>query len=175
MLGLHGGVVVSTVASQREQREFACSPGVLYGWVLSGFSGFLPLAKNMHVRWTDINDVKQDKQGKTRHTNPKTKSYILNRIIKSSGKNKGLAHLKEHTDDISECLELLLYDVWVMGSRCVWSEVIRSGVSGIVVLRRHPSIRHLLTATKVICSFASTFISAIHLFIFIYSLVVFHF
>ena len=52
--GLHGGVVVSTIASQREGSrfnlhlgpfcvEFACSV-----WVLSGY--FLPLSKSMHVR-----------------------------------------------------------------------------------------------------------------------------
>ena len=56
--GLHGGVVVSAVASQREGSKFnsqlgpfcvesACSP--VYAWVLSGYSGFLPLSKNMHV------------------------------------------------------------------------------------------------------------------------------
>ena len=55
--------MVSTVASQEEGSrfnsqlgpfcvEFACSPRVCVGslWVLSGFSGFLPLSKNMHVR-----------------------------------------------------------------------------------------------------------------------------
>ena len=52
-------MVVSTVASQRECSrfyphlgpfcvEFACSP--VYAWVLSGYSGFFPLSKNMHVR-----------------------------------------------------------------------------------------------------------------------------
>ena len=58
-LGLHGGPVVSTVASQLEDPrfaswlgrlgsfcvEFACSPCA--AWVLTGYSGFLPQSKNM--------------------------------------------------------------------------------------------------------------------------------
>ena len=56
-----GGVVVSTVFSQREGSRFnsqlvlsAWSLHVLpvYAWVLSGYSGFLPPSKNMHVRLT---------------------------------------------------------------------------------------------------------------------------
>jgi len=57
--GLRGGVVVGAVTSQQEGSWFE-SQLVLSVWslrvlpvcarVLSGFSGFLPLPKNMHVR-----------------------------------------------------------------------------------------------------------------------------
>ena len=63
---MHGGVVVSTVASQQEGSrfnsqlgpfcvEFACSP--VYAWVLSGYSGFLPPSKNMHVRLIGVSEL----------------------------------------------------------------------------------------------------------------------
>ena len=57
--GLHGGVVVSTVASQQEGSRFDRHLGpfcvslhvlFVYAWVLSGYSGFLPPSKYMHVR-----------------------------------------------------------------------------------------------------------------------------
>ena len=52
-MALHGGTVVSTVASQLEDPgslgsfcvESPCSPCA--AWVLSGFSSFLPQSKNM--------------------------------------------------------------------------------------------------------------------------------
>jgi len=55
-LGLHGGVVASTVTSQQEGRGFysrcgrsSCVEHVLpvAAWVPSGFSGFLPQSKDM--------------------------------------------------------------------------------------------------------------------------------
>jgi len=60
-VGLHGGVVVSTVSSQREGFRFSPHSGwglsvwslhvlPVYAWVLSGYSGFLPPSKIMHVR-----------------------------------------------------------------------------------------------------------------------------
>jgi len=61
IMGPHGGVVVSTVASQREGSRFnsrlvlsVWSLHVLpvYAWVLSRYSSFLPPSKNMHVRLT---------------------------------------------------------------------------------------------------------------------------
>ena len=57
--GLRGGVVVSTVASQQPIQVWfpACGLSVwslhvlpVYEWILSRYSGFLPLSKNMHVR-----------------------------------------------------------------------------------------------------------------------------
>merc|ERR1712035_232177 len=64
MGGRHGGAVVSTAASQQEGPEFdPPAPRLGQGlsvrslhvlpvsaWVLSGFSGFLPQSKDMHVR-----------------------------------------------------------------------------------------------------------------------------
>ena len=58
-LGLHGGVVVSTVTSQQRVPGSIPTWGLsvwslhvlpVYAWVLSGYSGFLPPSKNMHVR-----------------------------------------------------------------------------------------------------------------------------
>jgi len=55
--GLHGGVVVSTVASQQLCSRFNSHLSVwslhvllVYAWVLSGYSGFLLQSKNMHIR-----------------------------------------------------------------------------------------------------------------------------
>ena len=59
--GLQGGVVVSTVASQQRVPGSIPTWGFsvwslhvlpVYAWVLSGFSGFFPPSKNMHVRLT---------------------------------------------------------------------------------------------------------------------------
>merc|ERR1712035_272647 len=64
MGGRHGGAVVSTAASQQEGPEFdPPAPRLGQGlsvrslhvlpvpaWVLSGYSGFLPQSKDMHVR-----------------------------------------------------------------------------------------------------------------------------
>ncbi len=53
VLGQHGGLVVSTVASHQEGPgldvcvEFACSP--MSVWVLCGYSGFLTQSKDMQV------------------------------------------------------------------------------------------------------------------------------
>ena len=35
--------------------EFACSP--VYAWVLSGYSGFIPSSKNMHVRLIGVSKI----------------------------------------------------------------------------------------------------------------------
>ena len=51
--GLHGGVMVSTVPGSIPTRGLSVWSLYLlpvYAWVLSGYSGFLPLSKNMHVR-----------------------------------------------------------------------------------------------------------------------------
>merc|ERR1712035_59525 len=68
MGGRHGGVVVSTVASQQEGSWFdpGCgSPSVrslhvlpVSAWVLSGYSGFLPQSKDMQVGDRLIGDSK---------------------------------------------------------------------------------------------------------------------
>ena len=64
-IGLHGGVVVSTVASGQQ------GPGSNSGWglsvwnllvflmyalVLSGYFGFIPPSKNMHVRLIGVSE-----------------------------------------------------------------------------------------------------------------------
>ena len=55
--GLHSGVVVSTVASQRNGCWFGWGLAVwslhvppVHVWLLSGYSVFLPLSKNMYIR-----------------------------------------------------------------------------------------------------------------------------
>ena len=57
--GLRGGVVVGAVTSQQEgswfESQLVLSVWSLHvlpvsAWVLSGYSGFLPPSKNMHVR-----------------------------------------------------------------------------------------------------------------------------
>ena len=64
--GLHGGVVVSAVASQRDGSRFNSRRGLsvwslhvlpVYAWVLSGYSGFLPPSKNMHVRLIGVSKL----------------------------------------------------------------------------------------------------------------------
>jgi len=54
--------VVSTVASQREVPGWGLSVWSLhvlplYVWVLSGYSSFLPLSKNMHVRLIGVSKI----------------------------------------------------------------------------------------------------------------------
>ena len=58
---MNGGVVVSTVTSQQSVPGSIPTWGLsvwslhvlpVYAWVLSGYSGFLPPSKNMHVRLT---------------------------------------------------------------------------------------------------------------------------
>ena len=51
---LHGGVVVSTVASQQEVFLHVLP---VCAWVLSGYSGFLPPPKNIHVRLTGVSNI----------------------------------------------------------------------------------------------------------------------
>jgi len=58
-------VVVSTVTSQQEGSWFESQLGPfcvefvlpVYAWVLSGYSGFLPPSKNMHVRLTGDSEL----------------------------------------------------------------------------------------------------------------------
>ena len=63
MHGLHGGVVVSTVervpGSIPTWGLSVWSLHVLpvYAWVLSGYSGFLPPSKNMHVGLIDFSKL----------------------------------------------------------------------------------------------------------------------
>ncbi|MEO1391273.1 MAG: hypothetical protein AAFV85_28435, partial [Cyanobacteria bacterium J06634_6] len=60
--GQHGGLVVSTVGSQLEGSWFVWrflsmwSLHVL-AWVSSGYSGFLPQSKDMHVRLIDNSKI----------------------------------------------------------------------------------------------------------------------
>ena len=69
MMRLHGGVVVSTFASQQEGSGFESrfNQGLsvwslhvlpVYAWVLSGFSGFLPQSKDMQNGVRFIGDSK---------------------------------------------------------------------------------------------------------------------
>jgi len=55
-LGLHAGVVVCTVASQWGS-VWNLHVLLAYAWVLSGYSGFLPPSKNMHVRYIDDSKI----------------------------------------------------------------------------------------------------------------------
>jgi len=64
ILGLSGGVVVSTVASQQEGSVPGWGLSVwnlhvlpMYVWVLSGYSGFLPPSINMHVRLIGVSKL----------------------------------------------------------------------------------------------------------------------
>ena len=66
LLGLQGGVVVSTVASQQRVPGSIPAWGLsvwslhvlpVYVWLLFGYSGFLPPSRNMHVRLIGVSKL----------------------------------------------------------------------------------------------------------------------